>query len=107
MEEAPKEMKFDGGKVLAGIPLQDFNLALLAVAEIGTFGAKKYARSSWKTVPNAAVRYEDALVRHQLMRPTEERDEESGMLHLAHQAWNTLAILQLQMEELRKKDDSN
>ena len=100
--EEEKVMKFDGGKVLAGIPLQDFNLALLAVAEVGTFGAQKYRRSSWKTVPDAAIRYEDALVRHQLIRPTEDRDEESGLLHLAHQAWNTLAILQLKIEEERK-----
>lgn len=93
------DMKFDGGKPLAAIPIKDFGRALEAVSEVGTFGAKKYARSSWKGVENASVRYEDALYRHAYKSSYEDRDEESGLLHLAHLAWNALAILQLRLEE--------
>ena len=97
--EKDRGMKYDGGKILAAIPVKDFNLAIKAVAEVGTFGANKYKRSSWKTVPDAALRYEDALVRHQLEKEEVDYDEESGLLHLAHMAWNALAILQLKLEE--------
>lgn len=94
-----KDMKFDGGKPLAAIPIKDFGRALEAVSEVGTFGAKKYARSSWKGVENAAVRYEDALYRHAYKSSYEDVDEESGLPHLAHLAWNALAVLQLKLEE--------
>ena len=93
------DMKFDGGKPLAAIPIKDLGRALEAVSEVGTFGAKKYARSSWKGVENAAIRYEDALYRHAYKSSYEERDDESGLLHAAHLAWNALAILQLKLEE--------
>lgn len=104
-EWAPKDMKFDGGKILAGIPFQDFPLALKAVAEVGTFGAKKYSRSSWKTVDNAMVRYTDAKFRHILEGEIDERDHESGLLHKAHEAWNALATLQLYIEQMEKNDE--
>lgn len=90
-----QDMKFDGGKILAGIPFQDFPRALQAVAEVGTFGAKKYSRSSWKTVDNAMTRYTDAKFRHILEGEISERDIESGLLHKAHEAWNALATLEL------------
>jgi len=93
------DLKYDQGKPLAAIPIKDFGRALEAVSEVGTFGAKKYARSSWKGVENASVRYEDALYRHAYKSSYEEHDEESGLLHLAHLAWNALAILQLQIEK--------
>ena len=103
VEKVTKEMKFDGGKILAGIPFQDFPLALQAVAEVGTFGAYKYERSSWKTVPNAMTRYTDAKFRHILEGEITDRDAESGLLHKAHEAWNALATLQLYIEEKQKE----
>lgn len=89
-------MKYDGGKLLANILFEDFGNALTGVMEISTFGAKKYARNSWKTVPDALQRYKDAMVRHQLaMGRGEVYDDESHMLHAAHFAWNALATLEL------------
>lgn len=104
--EAIKDMKFDGGKPLASIPFQDFPKALMAVAEVGTFGAKKYSRSSWKTVPDALTRYTDAKFRHILMGQVEHHDAESGLMHAAHEAWNALATLELMIEENQKKMQS-
>lgn len=89
-------MKYDGGKLQAGILFEDFANALTGVSEIATFGANKYARSSWITVPDAARRYKDALVRHQLaIGRGELYDDESNLLHAAHFAWNALATLEL------------
>lgn len=93
-----KDMKFDDGKVLAALPFEDFPHALNEVAKIGTFGAKKYARHSWKTVENAFTRYQDAAYRHRLaIHMGEVTDSESGLPHRAHLVWNELALLQLEM----------
>lgn len=91
-------MKYDGNKQIANVLFEDFPNALSAVVDVATFGAKKYKRNSWKTVPDAVIRYSDALVRHQLaMGKGEEFDPESKLPHLAHFAWNALAILELYM----------
>jgi hypothetical protein len=84
--------KHDGGKPMAGI-LKEFNLSLMEVAKVGTFGAKKYERRSWSTISDAEQRYEDALWRHLLA--DEDIDPESGLNHLAHIIWNAMALLQL------------
>ncbi len=92
--------KLDDGKVMAGV-LSDFSLALLEVAKVGTFGTKKYSRGGWQHVPEAIARYDDAKWRHLLAQRHEAVDQDSGLMHLAQEAWNCLAILELQ---LRKKD---
>ena len=90
--------KHDAGKVRAGLVLSDFPRALLAVGEVATFGAQKYAAHSWRTVPHAAERYHDAFVRHQLAAAAGERiDRESDLPHAAHIAWNALALLELEL----------
>jgi hypothetical protein len=99
-------MKYDNGKLLAAIPFQDFPRALKAIAEISTYGAKKYKRSSWKTVPNAQERYEDAEFRHYLDMAIEgkrSRDRESGLMHMAHRAWNVLAVLELELMNIEQE----
>jgi len=90
-------MKYDKGKPQVGLVFESFPRALLAVAEVAGFGAKKYTRNGWKEVPDAYNRYKDALGRHLLQREIESNDNESHLDHLAHLAWNTLAILELEM----------
>ena len=91
-----KDMKYDSGKLLANIPFEDFPLAIKELIRVCTFGAQKYARSSWKTVSNGEQRYQDARARHFL---EVGKDEESELDHLAHEAWNCLALLQLKLEK--------
>lgn len=83
--------KLDAGKLRAGL-LHDFHNALRAVAEVSTFGAKKYAPHSWLHVPNGEERYFDALWRHLL---ADGIDPDSNLDHLHHAAWNLLAIIEL------------
>lgn len=90
--------KLDSGKPLAGLMIHDFAKALLAVAEVTTYGAMKYSESGWKCVPKGIKRYRDARMRHILMGDIEELDAESGLMHDAHVAWNALAILQMKLE---------
>jgi hypothetical protein len=76
--------------------VEGFADALKAVAAITTYGADKYTEHGWLHVPNAQDRYSDALYRHLIEHARGElHDKESGHLHLAHAAWNALAILQL------------
>lgn len=88
--------KLDAHKPMAGV-LHDFSLALMAVAAVGDFGAKKYSRGGWQHVPNGEDRYFDAFWRHLLASRHEDLDPDSGLLHAAHQAWNALAVLELRL----------
>lgn len=93
-------LKMDQGKPMVGLLVHDFAEALLKVAEVTTYGALKYAPSNWKQVPKRRQRYNDALFRHLLSAETGEvTDQESGLPHLAHAAWNLLALLQMQLTE--------
>lgn len=93
-------IKTDAGKPRAGLMVQDFALALQAVAEVTTFGAEKYTASGWLAVPNRQARYTDAMFRHLLTEQAGQlRDPESGLLHAAHAAWNALARLELLLRE--------
>ena len=87
--------KLDAGKVMAGT-LSDFSAALMEVAKVGTFGAKKYSRGGFLHVENGKERYLDALYRHLLKMGNDygAMDEETNLTHLAAVAWNALAILQ-------------
>jgi hypothetical protein len=75
--------------------LYGFADALIEVGKVATFGAKKYTRDGWKSVPDGIRRYTDAGMRHQLAEAKEPFDKESGLLHASHAAWNALARLQL------------
>ena len=88
--------KLDAGKNRPGLVLGGFARALWAVAEIGTFGAMKYTENGWVEVPNGMARYDDAKMRHWLKdKMGQEIDPDSEKTHLAHEAWNALARLDL------------
>lgn len=92
--------KDDKQKIQADL-LLDFRRALAAVAEVSTFGAQKYTRGGWLTVPDGQCRYTAALIRHLLA--ADDTDKESGLRHAAHTAWNALAVLELKLREEESK----
>jgi len=92
--------KLDDGKIKAGLVVGGFAKALLEVSKVGTFGALKYTPDGWKEVPNGLNRYNDAKYRHMLLEASGEYyDQETGLLHAAHEAWNALAKLHFLLEE--------
>ena len=98
-------VKLDKGKPRAGLVLGGFSRALLAVADVGTFGAQKYTPHGWLSVPHGIERYTDAMVRHQLAEASgEQTDSESGLSHAAHAAWNALARLELLLAEAKVRE---
>ena len=89
--------KSDAGKVRPSLILNAMPLAILAVSEVGTYGANKYSENGWKYVEGGIARYTDAMDRHRLKEGIELNDEESGLLHAAQVAWNALARLELML----------
>lgn len=90
--------KYDDGKPRCDLVLGSFSTALDYVARVGTYGATKYTDDGWLHVSQAFSRYSDAMIRHYLQEHSEDtHDEESGLPHAAHVAWNALARLELML----------
>lgn len=96
--------KADAGKLQPTLIFRDMARAIEAVIKIATDGAAKYTQGGWLSVPNALARYDDADLRHMLKRfKGEPVDADSHSLHLAHEAWNALAKLELFLRAQEKK----
>jgi hypothetical protein len=79
-----------------------FPKALTAVARVSQLGRQKYGSwGGWRSVTGAVEHYGDAKFRHGLACSANPRalDEESKLLHAAHEAWNALARLELILME--------
>ena len=86
--------KTDSGKIMMGL-LEDFQLALTAVADVATYGATgKYTRGGWKKVGDAEHRYQDARIGHYLKSKYENQCPHTGLHHKAQAAWCALAELE-------------
>ena len=89
-----KGAKDDTSKPRLDLVLGEFALPLYMVGKVGTFGANKYTDSGWVSVDNARERYSSALLRHYFKwKAGEDLDSDSGLPHVAHLAWNALAVL--------------
>jgi Domain of unknown function (DUF5664) len=72
-------------------------VAIDLMAQVMTFGAKKYKPEGWRTVPDALQRYQAALLRHSFaMLRGEVLDAESGLPHAAHAMCCAAFIAELQ-----------
>jgi len=80
--EIKKGKKYDQDKLRFDlIPIETEK----ALAEVLTFGAKKYGENNWQLVENGEARYVAALLRHlSEYRMGNKIDEESKLLHLSH-----------------------
>ena len=94
-------VKYDDNKPLVGDCLTIFGRAIMAVGECILKGQEKYpAIDNWKRVKDARRRYTNALIRHLIKHLTGKKiDEESGLTHIQHVAWNALAVCELCLEE--------
>ena len=94
------------GKIAIELFDHGFPNAVMAVAEVMTWAAehKGYKPHDWKNLPNADTAFDAAGSRHRVKRNIQRAagdyhidcvDEESHLLHLAHEAFNVLAQLEL------------
>lgn len=78
--------------------------ALLEVARVSDFGAKKYEPHNYRKGMKWSF-FIDATMRHLVKFSIGERiDTESGLSHLAHVAWNVLALLEFEVEGIGEDD---
>ena len=84
-------LKYDSGKLRWDLlPLDQVE----KIVEVYTFGATKYADNSWQNLTNGYNRYKAALMRHLVAHEKgETTDPESKLPHLAHVAWNAIALM--------------
>jgi hypothetical protein len=96
-------VKHDSGKLrFSLIPSQ----VLHALAEVLTFGARRYSPNNWKHLTDAEERYEDAMWRHLVARKSGQKiDPDSGLPHLWHAVTNLAFLIYFDMktEEERNK----
>jgi len=100
-----KGKKFDSGKPPVTQFLRQFPKAIAYLSKLSEYGHNKYGEEednekwdNWKKVENGKFRYEQALGRH-LLEENGEVDE-SGFLHIAHTAWDAIAALELELNEV-------
>lgn len=85
---------------------QGFPNALLELAKVMTWANenKGYKDHDWKSIPNAENAFKGAAARHRVKFDAQRSfgnemldctDEESGIIHLAHELFNTMALLEL------------
>jgi hypothetical protein len=98
-QKAYFKAKTDDGKLDFTLITESFVDALAGVAHVLTFGAKKYERSSWRTVPDAHQRYRAALLRHVLameQHGTWSLDPETKLPHISHAIANLMFLSELE-----------
>jgi hypothetical protein len=94
--------KHDDGKARHELIYYPF---IIGVAQVLTFGAKKYADNSWQNLPARKARYYAATMRHLIAYWMGfKEDDESGLSHLDHAATN-LMFLKYDEDESKKEDD--
>lgn len=83
-------IKYDNDKLRMDLIPMD---SIRDVAAVYTMGAKKYADENWREGISWKRIY-GAVLRHiSLWFLGQDRDEESGLSHLAHAAWGLLTLL--------------
>lgn len=101
-EEVEEGKKYDSEKRMYHLLLPEFEKEM---ADVITFGAKKYGEENWKKVDNPQNRYYSALRRHLELYHEEFEDEETKASHLAHVAINAMFLYYFEREEMEIYDD--
>jgi deoxycytidylate deaminase len=92
IEVVEEFLKFDGDKLRIDLVPPS---AIKALAEVLTFGARKYKPNNWRNCADLS-RYEAAFLRHILAyQEGEVHDQESGMPHLWHAMTNISFLIEL------------
>lgn len=94
--------KMDAGKIdIYAMFMDYFPRAVITVAYVSEYGARKYHAKGWEKVPDGYARYSAADIRHimyELMGTTYDIHD-SGLAHAAQHAWNAMARLELALQK--------
>lgn len=102
LQNNDQKYKADAGKLRPELLFEGTPRALMLVSAVLSYGAQKYEAHSWKGV--AADRYVAAKFRHMLeeLAGLGAEDDESGLLHDAHEICNALFLLEMRVQGLSK-----
>jgi len=93
--------KNDSGKPRISLLSSD---AIIEIAKVATMGAEKYDDNNWRKGMKWS-RLMDAAERHLLDYNKGYRiDKESKLSHLAHVAWNIMALLEYEINKVGEDD---
>lgn len=101
--------KADLGKTDMSL-LEYFPLALEALCKQSEAGCVKYARGSFKDVPDARRRYTAAMLRHYFQEGPGDTcaiDEETGLEHDIATMWNAVCRVELRLRGFKLDSDTN
>lgn len=108
--EVPSQLTVEGrkvGKVRMDLLFKDMPRAIESLARVMTWAIheKGYKESDWLRLPDAEQAFHGGLHRHdnKEMRG-QEFDDESGLEHAIHTAWNAMARVEM---ILRRKEQDN
>ena len=96
------------GKVLLELFETGFPHAVWELSKVMTWAAeyKGYKPNDWKNLPEWSTKLQAAAARHRVQRLMGiERDDESDLLHLVHECFNLMAMLELTLMEQKKIND--
>jgi len=97
-------LRFNEGKPELG-RLLEFGSALDKLVAVMQQGATKYEEANWLLGGKPDREYIDSALRHlQAFSAGEEFDPDIGTHHLAHAAWNMLALLRLNRDDAPRID---
>lgn len=106
--EARKQMKADGGGLRYNADKNRLDLLpvewSLALGEVMTAGAKKYAARNWERGMSWSIMVGCALRHLYKFMRGERYDPETGCHHLAHCAWNVLALMSYDVRAIGQND---
>lgn len=102
-------VKLEYGKPNLGIVItKQFPNAIKALAQCSEYGHLKYAETdkdwlNFKRIENPVESYTNAMFRHVIEETNFVCDNESGLPHIFHTAWNAMARLEVYLDDLNKK----
>lgn len=106
--EAREKMKADGGGLRYNADKNRLDLLpvewSLALGEVMTAGAKKYAARNWERGMSWSIMVGCALRHLYKFMRGERYDPETGCHHLAHCAWNVLALMSYDVRAIGEND---
>jgi hypothetical protein len=94
-------VKHDQGKAPMDLLPRSF---LVGVAEVLDFGAKKYASHNWRKGMKWSRPYSAALRHLTAWNDGEDKDPESGLLHLKHAACNLAFLIEFIEKQIGEDD---
>jgi hypothetical protein len=92
-------IKYDSNKPRLAEMIISFREALTELCKVYEFGLNKYGKDNFRELDNGKNRYLNAFVRHMVAEKDNPIDEESGIRHSAHMAFNALAYLFFDLEK--------